>query len=209
MFISLISRQLRLHHGQLLLHLLYLCLLLLQQLLCVGLLIQLFLRLGRRQLGLCGRQMCQCAAPAVAVVGVLQLGEVGETSHPVVLVVDVMGNVLQVLHVGLDEEAAEEGKVGVFRVVHLHEAPGILTAADLLALDLHSVGATHDGEGNTGLQEIVLRLEFIVLVRVAVGELIDLDVVVLDLLVDPLLDPLELGKKEKEKMSFRTLSLDR
>jgi hypothetical protein len=58
---------------------------------------------------------------------------------PVVFVVHVVRDVLEVLHVRLDEEAAEEGKVGMLRVVHLDKAPRVLAAAYLLAVHLEKL----------------------------------------------------------------------
>ena len=53
-----------------------------------------------------------------------------------------------------------------------------------------------DGEGDTLLQHDVLALELVVLVRVAIGELVNLNVVLLNLGVDPFLQPFELGNGE-------------
>ncbi len=61
-----------------------------------------------------------------------------------------------------------------------------------LRTDLHGVGAADDGEGHAGLEGGVLRLEVVVLVGVAVGELVDLDVLGLDLRVDRRLQLLHL-----------------
>ena len=55
---------------------------------------------------------------------------------PIVFVVHIVRDIFEILHVSLDEEATEEGKVRVLGVVDLNEAPGVLTAADLLSLDL-------------------------------------------------------------------------
>ncbi len=51
---------------------------------------------------------------------------------PVVFIVYIVGDVLEVLHVGLDEELSQEGEVGMLRVVDLHVAPRILTHPSLL-----------------------------------------------------------------------------
>ena len=49
---------------------------------------------------------------------------------------------------------------------------------------LHGVCATDDAKGDAGFELRVVRLKLVVLVRIAVGELVDLNVVLLDLLVD-------------------------
>ena len=67
---------------------------------------------------------------------------------PVVLVVDVVRDVLKVLHVGLDEEPLEVGKVAVLRVLDVHDAPGVLPAPDLLAGHL---------EGQDNRDSVVVR----------------------------------------------------
>ena len=51
---------------------------------------------------------------------------------------DVVSDILEVLRVSLDEELPEESKVGMVRVVHLHEAPGVLAYSDRLAGNLEN-----------------------------------------------------------------------
>ena len=53
--------------------------------------------------------------------------------QPVVFVVHIVGDVLEVLHVRLDEELPEQREVRVLRVVDLHLAPRVLPDPDFLA----------------------------------------------------------------------------
>jgi hypothetical protein len=55
---------------------------------------------------------------------------------PVVFIVDIMSDILEVLHVGLDEEPPEVGEVAVLRVLNVHQAPGILPPSDTLPPNL-------------------------------------------------------------------------
>ncbi len=55
---------------------------------------------------------------------------------PVVFIVNIMGDILEVLHVGLDEEPPEVGEVAVLRVLNVHQAPGILPPSDTLPANL-------------------------------------------------------------------------
>ena len=64
-------------------------------------------------------------------------------SLPVVLIMHIMCDILEILHVCLDEEPPQERKVRVLGVVNLNEAPRVLAAADLLALDLKLTLFTH------------------------------------------------------------------
>jgi hypothetical protein len=49
---------------------------------------------------------------------------------------NIMGDILEVLHVGLDEESPEVGEVAVLRVLNVHQAPGILPPSDTLPPNL-------------------------------------------------------------------------
>jgi hypothetical protein len=55
---------------------------------------------------------------------------------PVVLIVDIMRDILEVLHVGLYEEPPEVREVAVLPVLNVHEAPGILAASYRLPTNL-------------------------------------------------------------------------
>ena len=61
---------------------------------------------------------------------------VWEEKIPVVFIMYVMCDILEVLHVGLDEKPSEERKVGVLGVVHFDETPRILTTTNLFPLYL-------------------------------------------------------------------------
>lgn len=122
----------------------------------------------------------------------LHLRQFGQTLDPVVFVVDVVRDVFEILHVSLNEESPEEGEVRMFRVLNFNETPRKLPAANPFAGNLHHVSAADDGERDRGLQRGVRGLEVVVFVGIAVGELVRLDVVLLDLAVDPLFQLLQL-----------------
>ena len=109
---------------------------------------------------------------------------------------NIMRNVFQVLHVSLDDEPPEQGEIGKLWIVNLDKSPGVLPSPHLSAGDLENVGAGHHREGNARLEGLVLGLEVLVLVGITVGELVDLDVVLLDLSVDLLFQPLDLLRGE-------------
>ena len=61
---------------------------------------------------------------------------------------------------------------------------------------LQSVRSSNDGERNARFESLVLRFEVVVLVWITVGELVNLDVIIFNLLVDFLLHFLDLGAKK-------------
>ena len=70
---------------------------------------------------------------------------------------------LQILHMG-DQHRSKLDEIAVCRIFHFHYAPGILTASDLLSVDLdHGVGA-NDGEGDRLAKLLNLRLVILILV---------------------------------------------
>jgi len=56
-----------------------------------------------------------------------------------------------------------------------NDSPRVLPSSDLFAVDLERGIAGNDGEGDALLQFLVLLLKLVVLVRVAVGKLVDLN----------------------------------
>ena len=74
--------------------------------------------------------------------------------------------------------------------------------------DLEDVAGPDEGKGHAGLEPLVLRLEVVVLVALAVGKLVDLDVVLLQLVVDPRLEPLELGLGEAVGLGYHRHEVD-
>lgn len=107
----------------------------------------------------------------------------------VILIVDVVGDVLQILHVGSDQHVAQHGEVAVFSVLHFSDAPRILPSSDLLPVHLdHHVAADH------GQRHLLLNLsdQLVVLVVLRVREFIDFDFMLLDLFHDLFLEQLAL-----------------
>jgi len=85
------------------------------------------------------------------------------------------------------QEGAQLDEVAVLRVLHVDHTPRILATPHLLAGHLQNGIAADHGERDGGLQLAILLLEVVVLVGIALGELVQLDVVVLQVLQDALL----------------------
>lgn len=57
----------------------------------------------------------------------------------------------EVLEVGAKEEVSEVDEFAVVLVLDVDDAPTVLAATDLLAVDNDALFGTDDGEGNEGL----------------------------------------------------------
>lgn len=87
-------------------------------------------------------------------------------------------------------------EVRVTRVVNLDNTPGVLTGAHLATTDLDSVLGADNGEGHEASQLGVLLDRILVVLLDVVGEVVDGDAVVLDILHDQLLG---LGQLRRSK----------
>ena len=95
--------------------------------------------------------------------------------------------------------AVEEGgpnsqEVGVARVVNLNHTPRVLASADLAATDLDNVLGADNGERHEASQLGVLLDGVLVVFLDIVGEVVDRDAVVLNVLHDELLRLGQLGR---------------
>ena len=97
----------------------------------------------------------------------------------IVLVVHVVGDVLEVLHVRAYEHGAEGHEVAMGELVHVHASPGILATAKGATVLLHNRVAADDGEGQLGLERTVGAVVLDVVV-VDVGKLVDLELLLGD-----------------------------
>lgn len=97
-----------------------------------------------------------------------------------------MGNLLEIREMRVQERRADSGKVGVARVVDLNETPWVLPGTDLLAVDLNDILASDDGEGHEAAELGVLLDGVLVVLLNVVGEVVDGDAVVLNVLHDEL-----------------------
>lgn len=70
----------------------------------------------------------------------------------VVLVQEVVGDLLEVREVRVEQRRAEAAKVAVLGVVDLDDAPRVATRADELATDLNLLLGSNDGERKQGLR---------------------------------------------------------
>lgn len=113
--------------------------------------------------------------------GVLSNTHLGELVGAVVLVQEVVGVLLELLHVGTDQHLAQLDKVTVLLIVDLNGTPGVATATNLTAVGSSDLRVgTNNSEGNLGHDLIVLSNSLLV-VELVTGSLEDMDRVVLDI----------------------------
>lgn len=111
----------------------------------------------------------------------LALNALGQTIRAIVLVVHLLSDLLQVLHVCY-QHGPQLDEVTMLGILHLDHAPRIEATTHLLALDLEqSIGAA-DGKRHCFLQLLHLLLVVFVLIGITVGQWIYLDAMAIDLL---------------------------
>lgn len=106
------------------------------------------------------------------------------------LVVSLAGGFDKILKVSAQQEVAQVHKLAVVLVLNIDDAPAVLAATDLLAIDDDGFFGTDDGEGHKGLDVVAQGTLLIVELFVVVGE--HLEVVESELLLDALLELLAL-----------------
>ena len=108
-----------------------------------------------------------------------------------------MRDLLQIGQMAVEQSRADGQEVRVAGIVHLDDTPGVLPGTNLAAADLDNVLRSDDGEGHEASQlGVLLHRVFVVLLDV-VGEVVDGDPVVLDVLHDKLLGLGQLGGGER------------
>lgn len=113
--------------------------------------------------------------------GVLGNTHQGELVGPVVLVQEVVGVLLELLHVGADQHLAQLDKVAVLLVVDLDDTPGVATATDATTVSSGHLGVgTNNGEGNLGHDLLVLS-NGLLIVKLVSGAFEDLEGVLFDI----------------------------
>lgn len=117
--------------------------------------------------------------------------------RPVVLVQEIVCDLFQVGQMAVQQRAADGQEVRVPRVVDLDEAPRVLPRAHAAAADLDDVLGADDGEGHQAAQLAVLLHRVLVVLLDVVGEVVNGDAVVLDVLHDELLGLGQLGGRER------------
>lgn len=80
------------------------------------------------------------------------------------------------------EECAQLDEVAVLGVLHVDHTPRILTATHLFASHLQYGVAADNGERYRRLELTILLLEVVVLIGIALGKLIQLYVIILEIL---------------------------
>ncbi len=124
------------------------------------------------------------------------LDALAELLGTVVLVEEVVSNLLQVSQMAVEKGGADGEEVRVARVVDLDDAPGVLASSDLAATDLNDILGSDDGERHEATELGILLDGVLVILLDVVGEVVDRDAVVLDVLHDELLGLGELGRSE-------------
>lgn len=113
--------------------------------------------------------------------GVLGNTHLGELVRAVVLVQEVVGVLLELLHVGADKHLAQLYKVAVLLVIDLDSTPGVATTTNATAIGGADLGVgTDDSERHLGHDLLVLGNSLLV-VKLVAGSLEDLDGVVGDI----------------------------
>lgn len=98
-----------------------------------------------------------------------------------------MSNFLQVTQVAVEQSTADSKEVGVARVLNLNNTPWVLARAHLTVIDCHEVIGSNNGERHESTQLSVLLNGVLIILLNVVGEVVDGDTVVFDILHDQLL----------------------
>jgi hypothetical protein len=115
------------------------------------------------------------------------LDGLAELLGTVVLVQEVVGDLLQISKMAVQQRRADGKEVGVAGVIDLDDTPGVLASADLAASDLDDVLGADDSEGHESSELCVLLDGVLVILLNVVGEVVDGDPVVLNVLHNQLL----------------------
>ena len=105
----------------------------------------------------------------------------------IVLIVDKVGDILEVHEVSPDEHIPQRDKVAVLKVLDVDRSPGIFPASRLLTVHINDHVRAHNSKRNTLLHPPVLLLVILLAVR-DLRELIDLYLGPGDLVHDGLLE---------------------
>jgi len=105
----------------------------------------------------------------------------------VVFVEEVVGNLLQIGEVAVEESTADGKEIGVSGVLNLDHTPWVLASAHFLVIDLNEVLGTHNGEGHQRPQLGVLFYGVLIILLNIIWEVVDGNAIVLNILHDQLL----------------------
>lgn len=112
-----------------------------------------------------------------------------------------MSDLLQITQVAVEKSTADSEEVGMARVLDLDNTPWVLARAHLTVIDCHKVIGSNNGERHKTTQlSVLLDGIFIILLNV-VGEVVDGNTVVLDVLHDQLLGLSQFGGSERVGLS--------
>lgn len=130
-------------------------------------------------------------------VGVIAVNSPRELLGTVVFVEEVVGDLLEVGKMCVEQCGSETSKVRVLGVVNLNDTPRVLAGTDRLAVDYDVFLGTDNGERHeTAKLGVVGNGIFVVLLDV-IGEVVDRDAVVLNVLHDSLLELLSFGESHR------------
>ena len=105
----------------------------------------------------------------------------------VVLIEEVVGNLLQISQMAVEESRSNGQEVGVARIVNLDNTPRVLASSDLAATNLNNVFRANNGEWHKAPELSIFLDSVLVILLNIVGEVIYGNSVVLDVLHDQLL----------------------
>ena len=125
------------------------------------------------------------------------LDALAELLGTVVLVQEIVRDFLQIGQVAVEQSTANGQKIGVAGVVHLNDTPWVLTGSYAAAVNLNNVLGSYYGKGHEATKLGVLLDCVLVVLLDVVGEVVDGDAVVLDILHDKLLRLGELSRCER------------
>lgn len=114
----------------------------------------------------------------------------------VVLIEEVVGNLLQVCQMAVEEGGPNSKEVGVTRVINLDNTPRILASSNLAATNLDDVFGANDSKRHETSELGILLHGILVILLDVVGEIVHGNSVVLDVLHDQFL---RLGQLARRK----------
>lgn len=104
-----------------------------------------------------------------------------------VLIEEVVGDLLQIGQVAVQESTADSQKIGVSWVVDLNHSPWVLASSDLTSSNLNGLLGTNNRKGHQSTELGVLLNGILIILFDIVWEVVDWNAVVLDILHDKLL----------------------
>jgi hypothetical protein len=124
------------------------------------------------------------------------LHALAELLGTVILVQEVVGDFLEISQMTVEKGRSDGEEIRVTRIVHLDNTPWVLASADLPAPNLNNVFRADDGEGHQASKLGVLLNRVLIIFLNIVGEVVDGDSVVFNILHHKLLGLGKLGWRQ-------------